>query len=212
MLLDDLMSILVECIGCGKRFQVGDEFAGRQVECACGKLQIVSANPLGNPLNDLTPQRVALAPNCPGCGAELTAGAVLCVACGLDLRTGQTLGTSVGEDLYSYWLLGRTRFRAERDSSGHPHLLMTRYLFYCIPMLVRRIDLRDTVAVTDYSGGEETETWWVTVVRRGGERLLRASFADEDKPRALINLLQSVAPDIEVMRGPLPPDYWDWQS
>lgn len=80
------MPIQVTC-ACGKRFVLGDEFAGKTGKCkACGSdLRIPAAEPA-------KPKPVPPATrNCTSCQAVLDPEAVICIHCGLDLRTGKQL-------------------------------------------------------------------------------------------------------------------------
>ncbi len=99
------MPIEFSCPGCGQRYKVKDEFAGKSTKCVkCkGAVRVPTPPPpeLEAPSADLSslldeelvPAKPAAAPpalplvsaKCPSCQAPLAAGAVLCVACGYDL-------------------------------------------------------------------------------------------------------------------------------
>jgi hypothetical protein len=109
------MAITVEC-GCGKRFRVKDEHAGKRGRCpSCGAVvAIPAAEPAGpggpspERAGPAGPRRAAepgaRAPQaagpeiCPECGRPLAGGAVLCVNCGYDTRTGERVGTAGRSD------------------------------------------------------------------------------------------------------------------
>lgn len=113
------MSISVNCDGCGQRYGVRDEFAGRNFKCkGCGavvavpKLQAKQDDdeymlaPLDDDEPDNATQAVPRRPQstpvqegegvtCRNCGASLPLNAVLCVSCGFNLKTGRHLETVI---------------------------------------------------------------------------------------------------------------------
>ena len=97
--------ISIQC-RCGKKLVGPASAIGRTIMCtACGRqLRLASRSqsaPAKPPRIKIPDQQAeALAdlasdvPACPGCGSELSAGAVLCVQCGYDLREGRVISRS----------------------------------------------------------------------------------------------------------------------
>ena len=96
------MSIDFSCPGCGQRYRVKDEFAGKSTKCtkckAAMKVPLPPPPELDEPSADLSsllddelaaPAKAPPPPpttaTCPSCQAPLPSGAVLCIACGYDL-------------------------------------------------------------------------------------------------------------------------------
>lgn len=100
------MALAVYCVGCGKRYQVRDELAGKRVQCGCGRAFDVPmpepaanasmadflAENLGDGVRPVVPPGQ---PSCPACGARLPGGAVLCVQCGYHLNRKRRMKTQV---------------------------------------------------------------------------------------------------------------------
>lgn len=81
--------ITFQCQGCGKRFEVGEQFAGRRAKCKCGRMVTVpAAAPAPLPAPEL------LGHACPGCGQTIAAQAIICINCGYDRRTGRRVTAS----------------------------------------------------------------------------------------------------------------------
>jgi hypothetical protein len=123
-----IMTIVLNCDGCGTRLQAGDNVAGRPVRCPrCGRVFAAPpadppespAEPLGVygvqedpepptvlpatkvPRPSAVPQ-VPLEAACPKCGAPLKPEAVVCVDCGFNRKTGKQLRT-VSRRLEAHW-------------------------------------------------------------------------------------------------------------
>jgi hypothetical protein len=101
------------CASCGKRYKLEDHMAGKRAKCKCGSvLQVPSASvapaaeaemktvTMTSPAPVAPPRKTppaapepepAAAAQCPSCGAEMAATAVLCIECGFDKRTGKRL-------------------------------------------------------------------------------------------------------------------------
>ena len=107
------MSDSVTCAGCGKRYRVKPELAGRKVRCKCGEVfampeaaaagiavdefEVAASGPAsssGRPPASSPPPPSR--DKCPQCGASLPKQAVLCVQCGYHRTTGQAMGTRTG--------------------------------------------------------------------------------------------------------------------
>lgn len=111
------MPIPVQC-GCGKRFAVKEELAGKAVKCpACQQPVSIPTQAAGKVGASATGTGQATGPTslldevglrslapgarpCPGCGAPLAAEAVLCIECGYNVKLGrriQTIKVGAGE-------------------------------------------------------------------------------------------------------------------
>jgi hypothetical protein len=115
------MPIKVAC-QCGQSFNARDELAGKTVKCPkCGGALKIPA-PAKAPQSGLVDllEEAGLkedAHNCPACGVEMPAEAVLCVHCGFDLRKGRRLQSRVG----TVAELDEDEF-AELPTHGNPQL------------------------------------------------------------------------------------------
>ena len=88
------------CPDCGRKYRWSERYAGRRVRCKCGHTMHMPEEPPSSEasaagmysLTDGDGLGTGSAGQCPSCGGEMAADAVICIECGYNSSTGQQMG------------------------------------------------------------------------------------------------------------------------
>jgi len=195
------MPIKVKC-ECGKRINVLDDHAGRQVRCpSCMSMVAVPGE-----ADDEAGYATEQVRKCPGCKREWPVDTALCIDCGYNFETGRKMRTKYNipdrvVDLGVTWLGCYTRYSVFRSSQGKPCLSISQKLFF-LPLGTTTHDLSGYDAIlTDFTPGDDEggDTLHLELQGRGKRDVTIFSSSNEQVMKELIDLV-SQAGRLEIKR------------